>query len=174
MASKRLCDLAPDGRTMELNGALGLFGGAAASLAVVFDYHTGQASLVFSGGLGVSGAAAQIGVSSGFIFGAGNSVPSYMSGGNTSISASLPGGVGVSVTTNSGGITGNPTQLAPASATAVQIGYAAGLVSLLGGFGATTQNTISSVSLGSFRTGPAAIFASPIDSALTAVQQGCP
>jgi hypothetical protein len=172
-AQKRRCETAPDGRTISLNGALGVLGGASLSAEVVFDYDSGEVTLVVSGGFGASGAVAQVGVSTGFIFGQGNSVPSYTSGGNTTVSASLPSGLGISITSSSGGLTGNPTALSALSATAIQVGYSAGLVSLLGGFGATAQNTISKISLGNFTTGLAAVLANPADSALYTLQRSC-
>jgi hypothetical protein len=130
-----LCSALPSGSTTSLNGALGVFGGVACSAAIVLDYQTGQATLVVSGGFGVSGAAGQIGASTGFIFGQGDPVPNYASGGNSTVSASLPGGLGLVFTANSGGLTGNPILLNALSATAAQIGFSAGLVSLTGGFG---------------------------------------
>ena len=167
---REMCDIAPDERTVGLNLALGVVGGVMVSAEVVLDYHTGQATMVVAAGFGASGAAAQIGASTGFIFGKGDSVPNYASGGNTTVSASVPSGFGISITANSGGLTGNPAAFQPLAATAVSIGYATGLVSLLGGFGAFTQNTLTQVPLGSFISGPAAGLAIPADSLLYLLQ----
>ena len=169
----KTCSIAPDGRTIGLNGALGILGGVAGSAEIVLDYHTGQAMLVLAGGFGTTGAAAQVGVSTGFIFGQGDSVPNYASGGNSSVSASLPSGLGITLTSNSGGITGNPLNLNALSATAAQIGVSAGLVSLTGGFSVIAQNTIAQIPLGSYLTGPAAALVTPLDALFYGFQSSC-
>jgi hypothetical protein len=64
---------------------------------------------------------------------------------------------------NSGGLTGNPAVLARLAATALQIGYSVGLLSLTGGFAAIAQNTLMQISLGSFVAGPAALLSAPAD-----------
>ncbi len=166
------CDLVPDGRTEGLNFALGILGGVTLSVDIVFDYHTGQATLVVSGGFGVSGAAAQLGGSTGFIWGNGDSVPNYMSGGNTTVSAAVPSGLGLSVTANSGGLA-NPIAVNPAAATAIQMGFSVGLVSLLGGFGATAGNTLQQIPLGNFMGGVATGLATPVDTVLYGIQHLC-
>jgi hypothetical protein len=172
-AQNPVCSAAPDGRTLGLNGALGVLSGVAVSVEIVFDYITGNATLVVSGGFGLLGAAAQVGLASGFIFGAGDAVPKYASGGNTTVSGSLPSGLGVSVTANSGGLTGNPFQLDPSSATAVQLSYSLGLVSIFGGFSAVAQNTLLQIPLGSYISGPAMVLANPFDTFLYGLQQAC-
>ena len=169
-----LCNAAPDGRTIGLNGALGVLAGVAAGAEIVFDYHTGQTTLVLSGGMASTGAAAQVGASTGFIFGTGDAVPNYASGGNTTVSASLPSGLGGSITMNSPGTLGNPANLNGLSATAVQIGLSAGLVDMFGGFSVMAQNTLVQVPLGSLITGPASALSAPFDVAFTAFQQICP
>jgi hypothetical protein len=83
------------------------------------------------------------------------------------------GGLGLVFTANSGGLTGNPILLNALSATAAQIGFSAGLVSLTGGFAYSRKNTIVQVSLGSFVNGPAAALAIPADQLLTAFQSTC-
>jgi len=167
------CDLVPDGRTLGLNAALGIIGGASGSAEIVFDYHTSQATLIFSGGLAATGAGAQAGASGGFIWGAGDSTPNYASGGNSAVGVSIPSGLGVSISTNSGGMTGNPLQLDPKSATSAQLTYTAGLVSLFGGVSIGAQTTFKSVSLGNFVTGGASILAQDFDFALLAIQSQC-
>jgi hypothetical protein len=165
-----ICNAAPDGRTISLNGALGIIGGVSVSAEVVLDYHAGTATLVASAGFGPSGAAAQVGISTGFIFGTGNSVPNYASGGNTTVSMAIPSGLGVSVTANSGGLTGNPAMISALSATAVQVGFSVGLVSLLGGFSAAAQNTLTQIPLGTVGFGA---LATPSDYVFWGLQQEC-
>jgi hypothetical protein len=164
----------PDGRTISVSGSLGVIAGVSVSGELVFDYHTGTATLVASAGMAANGGGASASVLVGYIFGSGNAVPNYTSGGNTTVSATLPSGVTAAVSASSGGITGNPLTVSPVSATAVQAGFSAGLVSLLGGMSGSTQNTVSSLQLGSFLPGgPAAGSAATFDTAFFLTQQIC-
>ncbi len=179
-----LCSETPGGRVVGLNGSLGVLAGVAGSAEIVLDYSTGQAYLVLSGGMGAFGNGAQVGASTGFIYGAGDPVPSFASGGNTSATVAFnlglltDGLLGVlnltaTATANSGGLTGDPTNLNFQSATSYQIGLSLGLINNRVPSSGTATNTVDVISLGSFLTGPAALLASPVDSLLASIKQGC-
>jgi hypothetical protein len=75
-------------------------------------------------------------------------------------------------------MSGNPLKsITPLSATALQIGYSVGLVSLLGGFGASAQNTVVELSLGDYIIGPFAPVilptVTPVDQLMHVLQMGC-
>jgi hypothetical protein len=143
------------------------------SADVIFDYHTGQATLVVAFGMSSSGTGGQITVSSGYILGEGDAVPNYASGGNTTVSYSLPSGLGISVTSNSGALPSNPLVLQPVAATALQGTFSMGLVSLLGGVSVAQQSTIKQVPLGSFILGPASALVDDVDRMFTLAQVAC-
>ena len=89
------------------------------------------------------------------------------------MSRSLPGGLGVSITSNSGGLSG-PATLNPNSATGYQLSFAIGLTRVLAGFGAVAQNTIRQIPLGSFVDGVAGGLTIPgVDAGLYLLQRGC-
>ena len=79
------------------------------------------------------------------------------------------------MSTSSGGLTGkSPFDVSPVSATAVQLSLSIGLVSALGGFGATAQNVVTTFQLGNLFSAGLSGFASASDIVLAMLQKGCP
>jgi RHS repeat-associated protein len=142
-AVKKLCSVLPDGSVNSVGNYWGAVGSVGGSLDVVKNYNTGEVSGFATGG-GQAGwnGGVSVTLSTGMVWGLGNSNANYsggFKGGNVSVSIpDVPGvSVGGSVMHGNGGVT-------VASVTAG--------ASLLGrfGFGGSYTNTSAPLALGSF------------------------
>ena len=103
VVKSKVCAAIPQGRTMGVNGSLGLVGGQTGSLETVVNYNSGQVSVFASGGLQVGwSGGAQASVLTGFLWGDLKGDNSGYQGGFTTVAGSATAGGGY-ISHSSGG-----------------------------------------------------------------------